>query len=147
MTKNIKDLALALVNATLILVIVALFLTLKVVNKADDLTATFAQNLVQIQPLRDEVVAMSQEIAGLRADLNTVVTGTDTLNGAAAQRLETRATALQTRLDDMQASMAKLSNAPYDIVDHAINSAADATADRVNDIRGCVPPQSIAESS
>ena len=64
--KTVKDLILALINATLILIALCLFLGLMVMNRANDITATFASNLIKLEPLKDEVSAAREDIAGLR---------------------------------------------------------------------------------
>ncbi|MEX0286960.1 MAG: hypothetical protein AB3N23_20340 [Paracoccaceae bacterium] len=122
--KTIKDLLLALVNATLILIALCLFLGLQVVNRANDITATFASNLVKLEPVKAEVAGVREEVAGLRADLQTLQAGSGELSSAALAGLETRLDAVSGRLDGMQATVQEVKSLPYDLTDHAIEKAA-----------------------
>ena len=69
MGKTLKDLFLALLNATLILVALCLFLFLMAANKANSLTETFAEHLQIVGPLQESVQTTGTEIAALRSDL------------------------------------------------------------------------------
>ena len=53
--RTLWNLFLALLNATLILVVVSLALAWGVSNNLRSITADFAQNLIDVAPLRDEV--------------------------------------------------------------------------------------------
>ncbi|MEM8630853.1 MAG: hypothetical protein AAGF74_06440, partial [Pseudomonadota bacterium] len=68
--KVIRDLLLAMVNATLILVAICLFLAWRVSAAVGDVTERFAENLELATPLADEVQAMTQELKDLRSDLD-----------------------------------------------------------------------------
>ena len=61
MIKTLKDLALALLNATLLLIALCLFLAWLVSSRVDGMLATFASNLELVGPLREDVQAMTAE--------------------------------------------------------------------------------------
>lgn len=112
--KLIKDLALALVNATVLLLIVLAVVVLMVVNRTDDLAhdvidgiAPLAEDLDEIadavtrieadlaaRPVAEEADALAAEIAALRAEVAALQTGMEAL-GALSARVVARALAAQ----------------------------------------------------
>jgi len=142
MLKILKDLSVALLNATLILLALCLFLAWKVASTANDLTANFARNLVTIEPLRADLQAATSELVALRQDVAQISVQSGDLRSATLQRIEARLAQMNGRVDNAQASMKKLSEAPALLMDHAIETAADSLAQKAMDLRGCVPPQS-----
>jgi septal ring factor EnvC (AmiA/AmiB activator) len=140
MAKTLKDLLLALLNATLILVALCLFLALSVVNRAHSLTATFAQNLQVLGPLQESVQQTGAELAAFRADLAGVRDQSRDLSTETLTRLQERAAEMESRLSEMQAAMIDLRHAPERLVDHAIQQAGDQAVQTAARIRGCVPP-------
>ncbi|MEM6636114.1 MAG: hypothetical protein AAF667_09505 [Pseudomonadota bacterium] len=64
-----KDLALAMINATLILIAVCLFLGLRLSDRVGAIANEFAAGLVELDGMRSEVSDLRQEVADLRADL------------------------------------------------------------------------------
>jgi len=145
MPKTLKDLGLAMVNATLILIVLCLFLAWKVTDKADQIAANFARNLVTVAPLREDIQGATAELAALRQDLAQLSTQPeqpDALRSASLQRIEARVEKITKNMDSARQSVAHLSQAPTRLIDHAIDTAADRLTESVNDIRGCVAPQS-----
>lgn len=142
--RTFGQLLLALLNATLLLVALCLFLGLSLTNRIDDLTATFAQNLIEVEPLRDELAQTREQIAGLRSDLAAVIEQQDTLSAAASARLQGQMTELNARLDAMAAPFENLSGAPERLIDQAVQSIADEAAMTYARIRGCTPADRAA---
>ncbi|MFC3614932.1 hypothetical protein ACFORG_14270 [Lutimaribacter marinistellae] len=140
MGKVIKDLLLALLNATLILVAVCLFLGWKLMSTVDGVVATAASNLELLRPLREEVGGMRDDVQGLRQDLAALVEGADGLSSAAAQRLSARAEALEARLDAVGTRLSDTLGSPEELIDHTIETAADRAARSIADLRGCTLP-------
>ena len=142
MLKVLKDLGLALLNATLILLAVCLFLAWKVVSTADDVASDFAKHLVSIEPLRTELQATTAELTALRQDVAQILAQPKELQSASLQRIETRLEKVESRVNDASNSISKFAQVPYQLVDHAIETASDSIAKQAGYIRGCVPPQS-----
>ena len=136
MAKTLKDLALALLNATLILVALCLFLAWQVVSTARDVTDRLGEELAGMAPLRGAVLEVRDEVAGLRQDLAALRDGD---SPALPEEIQARLDGLEGRLDGAAERLEALSGAPERLIDHTIETAADAAASRVMDIRGCVP--------
>ncbi len=142
MAKTLKDLLLALLNATLILIALCLFLGWKLASTVEDVTSGLSEKLQVVAPLRDEAQGIREQLSGLRSDLariqedglvsNTVVSlrMSNTLD-----KLET----IETKLQTVQTRFAELAESPDQLIEHAIETSADVAADRIIAIRGCGP--------
>ena len=141
MTTTLKNLVLALINATLILIVLGLFLAWKVTSQVDTLASNFAQNLNIVAPLREDIQGATAELSSLRADLGALKAQSGALNSARLQNLQDRMESTQAKLEAAQQSVQSLTQAPTTLIDHAIETAADEFAQRVTDIRGCGKPE------
>ena len=142
MARTLKDLLLALLNATLILVALCLFLGWKLASTVDSVTSRFSENLQIVTALREEAQGIRGELAALRSDLATIPVDGGVVDNITAQRITTTLTRLndvEDKLKSAQAKFADLADSPDALIDQAIQTSADVIADRVIAIRGCVP--------
>lgn len=139
MAKTLKDLFLAALNATLILIALCLVLLILLVTKADSLTATFARHLNVVSPLRDSIQETGAEISGLRGDLAAMRGQADAASLAVLTSLQGRVSVMETRMQDMQSSVTTLADAPQRLLDHAIQEAADQAVTSAARLRNCTP--------
>lgn len=130
-----------MINATLILIVLCLFLAWKITNRVDNLASNFAQNLNIVAPLREDLQGATKELAALRSDLAALKAQSGDVSSATLQRLQDRMSQTQEKLETAQQSVRDLAQAPAQLIDHAIETAADEFAQRAKDIRGCVPPE------
>ncbi|KIC43036.1 hypothetical protein RA27_06885 [Ruegeria sp. ANG-R] len=141
MAKTLKDLLLALLNATLILLALCLFLGWKLAQSVDHIRTGFAENLQLVAPLREQAQGIRGELTALRSDLASLSQGTqlDTTTrqqlGTALQRLSN----LEGKLEDTQARLANLVDNPEDLIDYAITTSADTITDQLLTVKGCEP--------
>jgi hypothetical protein len=142
MLKVLKDLGLALLNATLILLALCLFLALMVVNTADDVASNFARNLIAVEPLRADFQATTDALASLRQDVAQLTTRSGEAQSAALLGISTRLEGVEADVAAARKAISDLSESPYRLVDHAIETAADSLAQKARNIRGCVPQES-----
>lgn len=139
MAKTLKDLALALINATLILIILSLFLAWRVTSTAENLTIAFAQNIKVLEPLRLEVENMTREVAGLRADVAGLKSGANNTSLATKQRLEEKVSQLNDRLEGIGVSFEAMKQSPEDLINMGFVAAGDQVVRVIADLRGCIP--------
>ncbi|KIC29703.1 hypothetical protein [Leisingera sp. ANG-M6] len=97
MTKTLFDLAKALVNATLILLALCLFLGWKLMAAAEGVTANAAAIADQAAPLRTAITGLQSDIAALRSSMQD-----DTVSSARLTQLEARVAKVQDSLADMR---------------------------------------------
>lgn len=138
--RTVFNLLLALVNATLILVAICLYLELRVVQKMDSLTTTFSQNLVTIDPLRESVENLSGEVSDLRADLQNLRETPGKMTAAAEQQLSSRIDQLSAQLTSVKTKFDNVVQNPDVLVDKAVDAGTQAIVQGIADLRGCTLP-------
>lgn len=135
----IKNLALAMLNATLILLALCLWLAWKLSAEIDDITDDFASNLIKVQPLRDDIATLTGQVGLLRQDL-------EQLRGESAGAAEAAIARLSERTDQLDAGLTKvnglfdrLSADPEALLDQATRSAVSQLANEAQDMMHCLP--------
>ncbi|CUJ88953.1 hypothetical protein RUE5091_00795 [Ruegeria denitrificans] len=142
MAKTLKDLLLAMLNATLILVALCLFLGWKLASTVEDITMVFSEKAQVIAPLRDEIRGVQGELVALRSDLADVQAGGSVTDISEKLRISTALVKLDNLEEGMQitqARIAEITQTPGVLINSAIEKSADVVADRIIAIRGCVP--------
>lgn len=129
-------LCVALLNATLILIALCLFLGWKIFSEANDMTANIARNAIDVAPLRENVTGLTGEISGLRADLSSACEG-----GVAApeafESLNARARDLDAKLARVSETAGKLAQDPGAVMERAISVAVDRLGDEAQVLLNC----------
>jgi hypothetical protein len=136
----LKALALALLNATLILVALCLFLAWNLAREVDEISTDFAQSLIDINPVRDDIRDLTFEVASLRADLEAVMTQTGDARDTAQTEAIARLDAVNTRISGIADQAQALLDEPEALVDYAIDATAREMKEGVADLRGCTLP-------
>ena len=142
MAKTLKDLLLALLNATLILTALCLFLGWKLASTVDDITVKVAEKVQIVAPLKEDVQGIRGELTALRSDLSSLQLSGTAADSATAQKLSEaleKLNDLENNLQASQARIAELTEAPDQLINTAIENSADIFADRIIAIRGCEP--------
>ncbi len=137
--KTIKDLALALVNATLILLAVCLFLGWQVFAAAERTSGNLATAVETIRPLRADIAETRDELKGLRDDLAVIRTGNASLESPAAQALEARVAALTGRMEQVDERIAEIGALRDTLFDQMLDAGTARLTRVAQDIRGCAP--------
>ncbi|KPA22780.1 hypothetical protein shim_10680 [Shimia sp. SK013] len=140
--KTIKDLLLAMLNATLILVALCLFLLWQVSRSGERIAESFASNLSLLKPMEQRIDETRQEVAGLRSDLAALANGTTELSDAAKMRLDNAATRLDQAMRGIEADVAKLAATPETLTDYAIDKTATRVSIELQTLLQCRQPQS-----
>ncbi|WP_419739871.1 hypothetical protein [Ruegeria sp.] len=96
MAKTLKDLLLALLNATLILVALCLFLGWKLASTVEDVTSGLSEKLQVVAPLRDEAQGIREQLSGLRSDLARIQEDGVVSNTAVSLRMSNTLDKLET---------------------------------------------------
>ncbi|WP_435659601.1 hypothetical protein [Leisingera caerulea] len=128
MTRTFADLAKALLNATLILLALCLFLGWKLMAAASAVTANAAEITSRVEPLHTAVAGLQGEIAGLRAAV--VQNDTDTVSPA-------RLASVEERLDQVQASLSGMRDLPQQAAAGAARAGAAEFAARLTGLLRC----------
>ncbi|WP_299636980.1 hypothetical protein [uncultured Ruegeria sp.] len=142
MAKTLKDLALALLNATLILVALCLFLGWKLASKVESVSAEFSETVQVLAPIRDEAKGIRIELSALRGELTTLMTENQITDSQTAQNIHTtlrRLNAVEEKLQTTQERFTKLADTPEVLIAQTIQTGADIASERVLALRGCEP--------
>ena len=137
MAKTVKDLLLACLNATLILVAACLLLLLLLLSKASALSENFDRQMGRLEPLADSVRATGAEIAALRRELSDLRDPSRRTSPEAIERIAASISGIETRLDGMTQTMTALRHAPEQWIDHSITRVADQAVNGFARLRGC----------
>jgi DNA anti-recombination protein RmuC len=145
--KTLKDLLIAMINATLSLVAICLFFLWRLSGTAERVVASFAQNLQIVQPLETKVDGLRSQVANLRADLAEISLDSSAVTAQAAERLQTRANALQLELEGINNSLARLADTPETLMQTALDDVATRISGRIGAVASCYAPDPTPDAS
>jgi hypothetical protein len=138
-----RQLLLALLNGTAILVIVAAFLALvalsKVTHLANDVASTMTDAVLsRIEVKPQQVLANFQSVA---ADVHALAESLKQARAEGAARLDPEVAKLSERLSALQTSIDQLSDARSSLIDEAITRIGRALAESLEHFKECKPRQ------
>ncbi|MGR3617376.1 MAG: hypothetical protein ACU0BB_15245 [Paracoccaceae bacterium] len=137
MGKTIRDLLLALVNATLILLAVCLFLGWKLSQTVEDVTDNLKGALISVTPLGDEVRALHDELQDVRDNVNTLMENRGDRSGERMQALNVQMTQIDTKLTQIRDQLQGLKEMPETVMNTAISTGVDRVMMHAANLRGC----------
>ncbi|SFK66067.1 hypothetical protein [Shimia haliotis] len=139
--KTVKDLLLAMINATLILVALCLFLLWQVSKSGERIAESFASGLTVLAPVEQSVDGLRKEVSDLRTDLAELTNGQFILTDAAVSRLEMTSARLDRAMTGLEDRMAELSAKPEKLTDYAIDKTASRAATELQTLLQCRAPE------
>ncbi|SHE57072.1 hypothetical protein SAMN05444279_104116 [Ruegeria intermedia] len=138
MARTLKDLLLALLNATLILLALCLFLGWKLAQSVENIQDRFQQNLQIVRPFQEEARTIRADLNALRDELEAVrADSTDVGTGQKLARTLDRLDQSLAALDRAQDTLTQLAETPELLIDRAVSTAIDTTSQRLMTLRGC----------
>ncbi len=135
--RTIGNLLLALLNATLILVALCLFLGWQLFQEVETVTGHVAKNVTQIQDLKTEVQAMTAEMSALRSELSEQSVQADPLTLQAMQELSAKMDRIDGRVSQAETRLASFVNEPTALIDHAVDQTAGELKELVAAFADC----------
>jgi len=139
--KTVKDLLLAMINATLILVALCLLLLWQVSKSGERIAESFASGLTVLAPVEQSVDGLRKEVSDLRTDLAELTNGQFILTDAAVSRLEMASARLDRAMTGLEDRMAELAAKPEKLTDYAIDQAASRAATELQTLLQCRAPE------
>ena len=131
--KILKDLFLAMINATLLLVALCLFLLWQLSGTAQQIASDFAGNLKGLQPIATEINGLRGELDSLRADL---VNAPRTLQTELSTRLDN----VDARLAGLDTRLQTIAQTPDRLMTVAIDQSSTRIMNGIYRLRGCTAP-------
>lgn len=128
--RSLGNLLLALLNATLILAALCLWLAWGALSAAERVSEQIGTAAQTVLPLRAEIVGLTEEVAAARADLaaHRASEAADTAEAMASMAR------IETRLAELTASVGALAADPETLIDRAVTAAFDGLGETVADI-------------
>lgn len=141
--RSVGNLVLALLNATLILAALCLWLAWGALSAAERVAGQIEEAAQTVLPLRAEIVALTGEVAAIRADF------ADSRAEGAADRaaLEARIAGAEAELARLREAVARLSADPEALIDRAVASTFDGLGKTVADILNGLRGEAVAPGS
>jgi septal ring factor EnvC (AmiA/AmiB activator) len=134
--RTLGNLLLALLNATLILAALCLWLAWGALSAAERVSGQIEAAAQAVTPLRAEIVSLTEEIAAARAELAAF----RARNGEDRDALERRLAEVEAELARLTSAVAGLGVDPEALIDRAVTSAFDRlgqiVADALDRLRG-----------
>lgn len=137
---TLKNLVLAMLNATLILLVLLVWLIGKVTSDLRAVSEDVTGMIQQVQPLRDNGALLLTQLQGLRTDLATLADRPGLLLPEQSDDLSAKASELSGRLDTILAWTAQLPADPRLLLDAAATGAVAELARQAQDWRACEAP-------
>lgn len=145
MPKTVKDLLLALLNATLILVAICLFLFWKASAASRDVIGAFAGVETMVTPLRSDLQTLSGEVREMRGTLAAALALSEDKQPAALARLAEQVDTLDARMAAAQGRLAALQEMPAQLMTRAVSASVDRAAQRAGLWRSAPPAADAGE--
>lgn len=139
----LKNLALACLNATLILVFLCVLTFYLAARKLDSISATFAQNLITLTPLTDEVSALNENLVSLKHDFENSQKDLGEHREESSLRLQARLEEIQTNIDLYKDKINGLSDGRTELIDHFVDKVSASIKTGIYEARQCSPSQPL----
>lgn len=130
--KVLKDLLLACLNATLILVALCLFLLWQLSGTVERISGEFAKNLDVLSPVGARIESLTQEVAALRADL---------ANASTSEAIRARVSQLEAEAKRLNDTLTKISETPERLMEKSITTTAQSATASLLELRECKAPE------
>ena len=134
---TLKNLALALINATVLLVALCLVLALLITQSAERASDRFSEAVSSLAPVRSEVTQINDSLEGLRSDVQALAQRPNSISDDRVLELNDQIAALNERLDTVNTRLSELGEVPDEVVKTAIDYAAERVSAGVNAYRNC----------
>lgn len=134
--RTIVNLLLALLNATLILVALCLFLAWQLAEEVESVTGQVGQKMTQVESLRSEVSSMTAEMAALRVDLSKQNVQADSLTLQKMDALSAKLDRIENGMADTRGKVDAFLEEPNALVDRAVDRATDNLKEIIADLTG-----------
>lgn len=128
--RSVGNLLLALLNATLMLAALCLWLAWGALSSAERVTDRIAEAAETVVPLRAEIRRLTDEIAVARTELGA----RRAENAAGTAVLEARLEGVEAELARLTAAVTELGADPEALIDRAVTSAFEGLGESVADI-------------
>ncbi len=133
--RTIGNLLLALLNATLILVALCLYLAWQLAQEVETVAGHVSEKVGQVESLRSEVSSMTAEMAALRADLSKQSVQADSLTLQKMDDLSAKLDRIENGMAETRGKVEAFLDEPNALVDRAVDRTTDNLKEIIADFR------------
>lgn len=126
--KILKDLLLACVNATLVLVALCLFLLWQLSGTVERVTAEFSSNLSVLAPVKTRIDTLTQEVVALRNEVSQRSPDAD---------LQLKLSKIESEAQRLNDVLTNISKTPERVMQTSIRATAESATDVLLQLRSC----------
>lgn len=135
--RTIGNLLLALLNATLILVALCLFLGWQLAEEVSAVTDHVGQKMTKVEDLGNEVSSMSAEMTALRSELSKQSVQADPMTLQKMQELSAKLDRIDQGMADTKGRVDAILEEPNALVDRAVDRTTANIKEIVADFSDC----------
>ncbi|MEP1930287.1 MAG: hypothetical protein ABJI96_20060 [Paracoccaceae bacterium] len=132
-----KNLILALLNASLILLALCLWLAWKLNGAISSTASTIVQSAASLEPLRQELRATTAELVSLRENLNEISGNPWEDHSVTIYSIQARVDALETRTSKVLTKAENTFSRPEVLIDYAIDQMSSTVKVGVQGVLRC----------
>lgn len=132
--RSVGNLVLALLNATLILVALCLWMAWSALSTAERVSGQIGHAAETVLPLRAEIATLTEEVVATRTELAERRSEGAAENRAEIAALEARLAGVQAQLAELTAAVTALGVDPEVLIDRAVASALEGLGASVSDV-------------
>lgn len=140
---TIKNLLLALVNATLILLALCLFLLWQLSQSAEYAADRFVEGVAALAPIQTDFGEMRETITELQSSLRILASQPEALSEAAREELRAQIDRIDARLGGIETQLVQLDDMATSVVTNGIDHTADTVGGLITEYRSCTPNQEV----
>ena len=137
--RTLWNLFLALLNATLILVALCLWLGWRLADTVQNISTEVTQTVVEARPIREDLSLLTEEVSNLRSDLSKLGESSSGYSSLSLARYEQKLGEFGDQLSGFGQRIDKALSDPDALIETAISAAAVELTGFVTDMRECRP--------
>lgn len=137
--RTIGSLILAVLNATLILLALCLWLAWNVVGTARSIAADVGAQIDDLRPFQASIAQLKDEVAELRLAVQSFETQDGGLAAATLRSLQGQVVTMDEKLGQVSTRLGRIVDDPTVLIDHAIGTAAARTQEGIAALMECTP--------
>ena len=145
--RTLWNLCLALLNATLILAALCLWLGWRMADTVQNISTEVTRTVIEARPIREDLKVLTDEVSNLRSDLASMRKGVDGYSSVVLARYEQRFGEFGDQLSDFGQRIDGALRDPDALIETAISATADELTGFVIDMRECRPAGDTSSSS
>jgi len=137
--RTLRNLCLALLNATLILAALCLWLGWRLADTVQNISTEVTRTVAAARPIQSDFQGLTKEVSALRTDIASLRNSSGEPSSFELQKYEKRLGEIDARLTSMGQKLETALRDPDALIETAVGAAADELTGFFVDMRSCRP--------